>query len=443
MKAVLVSTYDLGRQPFGVASAAAWLARAGADVRCVDLAVEPFDPIAFEGADLVALYLPMHTAARLAARFLPAIRRAAPGARLCCFGLYAALNGESLLELGADAATGGEFEAVLADQMRPEAEGGVRTVLDRQRFLIPLRKGLPALDGYAHLVMPDGTRRVAGATQTSRGCLHRCRHCPVVPVYGGTLRIVQREVVLADVDNLVEAGAGHVTFADPDFFNAPTHSLRIVEEMHRRHPRLSYDVTIKVEHLLRYRRHLDVLKRTGCLFVTTAVESFDDAVLARLEKGHTGSEAVAAVGLLRAAGLGVKPTFIPFHPWTTRSGYAAFLARLAELKLVDDVPPVQLSLRLLITRRSRLLELPEIRRISGPFDPQALVHPWRHPDPDVDEMQRAAAAIAREAAAAGVSPGAVFERFVRLAEGAVAAAGEHTEAPRRAKVPYLEEPWYC
>ncbi len=50
---------------------------------------------------------------------------------------------------------------------------------------------------------------------------------------------------------------------------------------------LTYDVTIKIEHLLKHSSHLEDLKETGCLWVTSAVESIDDRVLKLLDKGHT------------------------------------------------------------------------------------------------------------------------------------------------------------
>src|SRR5712692_8189198 len=64
---VLISTYELGRQPFGLASPAAWLRQVGATVTCLDLAVQPLEERAVASADLVALYVPMHTATRLGA----------------------------------------------------------------------------------------------------------------------------------------------------------------------------------------------------------------------------------------------------------------------------------------------------------------------------------------------------------------------------------------
>ena len=149
---------------------------------------------------------------------------------------------------------------------------------------------------YAHLLMPAGGYRVAGYTEASRGCKHLCRHCPIVPVYSGVFRIVPREIVLEDIRRQVEAGAEHIAFGDPDFFNGPAHALSIVEALHREFPRVSYDVIIKIEHLLRSpAENLEKLRDTGCLFVTSAVESLDDAVLTRLDKGHTRADFLAVV----------------------------------------------------------------------------------------------------------------------------------------------------
>ena len=131
--------------------------------------------------------------------------------------------------------------------------------------------------------MPDGTARVVGSTEATRGCKHLCRHCPIVPVYDGQFRVVPVDVVLADIRAQVAQGAMHVSFGDPDFFNGPTHARRIVEAFHREFPSVTYDAIIKVEHLLTHRELLPVLVETGCLFVTSAVESVDDDALLEWE----------------------------------------------------------------------------------------------------------------------------------------------------------------
>ena len=147
--------------------------------------------------------------------------------------------------------------------------------------------------------------------------------------------------MLADIRQQVAAGAQHITFGDPDFFNGPGHAIRIVEALHREWPWLTYDVIIKVEHLLKHRDLIPVLRRTNCAFVTTAVESFEDAMLERLDKGHTRAGFLEALELMRAAGLPLCPTFIPFTPWTTRESYRAFLREIAALDLVAQVAPIQ------------------------------------------------------------------------------------------------------
>jgi hypothetical protein len=194
--------------------------------------------------------------------------------------------------------------------------------------------------------------------------------------------------VLADIRQQVAAGAGHITFGDPDFFNGPGHAIPLVTALHREFPHLTYDVTIKVEHLLKHAQYLPTLKDTGCLFITSAVESFDERILTIFDKHHTREDFVSALSLCRQAGLSLVPTFVAFTPWTTLAGYRAFLAELVRLGLVDQVSPIQCAIRLLIPPGSRLLELPEVENLVEGLDEAKLSFVWRNPDPRVDELQR-------------------------------------------------------
>jgi radical SAM superfamily enzyme YgiQ (UPF0313 family) len=435
---LLLSTYELGRQPFGLASPAAWLRAAGHRVTVGDLACGALPPDAVEQADLIAFYLPMHTATRLFLRVLDRIKAANPWAHLCAYGLYAPLNENMLRRAGVDSILGGEFEQALVDLAGGKC-GPPRVSLDRLQFQVPDRSGLPPLAAYARLIVDGGERRV-GYTEASRGCKHLCRHCPVVPVYHGAFRVVQTDIVIADVRQQVAAGAEHITFGDPDFFNGPAHAIRIVEALHREWPRLTYDVTIKVEHLLARRDLLHVLRNTGCLFVTSAVESLDDAVLEKLQKGHTHATFLEALDGMRAAGLCLSPTFLPFTPWTTLDGYRRFLRELVELGLAAQVAPIQLAIRLLIPARSLLLDLPEVRTMIEPFDPRGLCYPWRHPDPAVDALCSAVQETIKRGERRRLRRGEIFRQIWDLA-----GAGEFPDVPLedRATIPYLTEPWYC
>jgi len=431
---VFLSTYDLGRQPFGLASPAAWLRRDGHEVTAIDLSRDKLSEDAVRAAGIVAFYLPMHTATRLALPVIRRVRAINPDAKLVAYGLYAQLNDALLRERGIEIVLGPEAEEALVAIAGAAGATGATGALPRLQFIQPDRAGLPALDRYASLQMPDGTHKIVGSTDATRGCKHRCRHCPIVPVYDGQFRVVPVEVVLADIRAQVEQGATHISFGDPDFFNGPTHARRIVEAMHHEHPGLTYDAIIKVEHLLAHHELLPLLAATGCLFITSAVESVDDDVLAKLEKGHTRAGFIAAAALCRDAGVTLVPTFVAFTPWTTIHGYVDMLKVVADLGLVPNVAPVQWGIRLLVTWDSRLLELPEIQSVVGPFDAKTLTFPWTHADPRVDALQHQVMSLAGVRAAR--SREEIFATICELAQVNVL-------LPSRAAIPYMNEPWYC
>ncbi len=247
MPALLISTYDLGRQPFGLASAAAALAKVGVPAVCADLSRDPLSEAAVGEANLVAFFLPMHTATRLALPVIDRVRSLNPGAVLCAYGLYAPLNATLLREHGITEIIGGEFEDDLAalahrtlhvslhaapstSYVGPGTSHVTPSHVQRVQFHVPIRSSLPPLSRYASL-QKGGERLVVGYTEASRGCKHRCRHCPIVPVYDGRFRVVDREIVMADVRQQVAAGAAHVTFGDPDFFNGPKHAVDVIRSL--------------------------------------------------------------------------------------------------------------------------------------------------------------------------------------------------------------------
>ncbi|HEV2222928.1 MAG TPA: CUAEP/CCAEP-tail radical SAM protein [Candidatus Acidoferrales bacterium] len=452
MKIVLISTYELGRQPFGLASPAAWLRAGGSEVLCVDLSREPFSEEAVRDAALIAFHVPMHTATRLAVELLKTIRRLVPAAHICFYGLYAPMNESWLRALGVQTILGGEFEQGLTDLARRIAVGHGADVqcepvisLARQKFAVPDRTGFVVLDQYARLALPNGEKRTVGYTEASRGCKHLCRHCPIVPVYNGIFRIVESDVVLADIRQQVAAGARHITFGDPDFFNGIGHAIPLVEALHSEFPQVTYDVTIKIEHLLKHSEFLPVLRQTGCLFVTSAVESVDDMVLEKLDKHHTRADFLNVVRRLQKIGLTLQPTFLPFTPWTSLESYIELLEVLRENGLVENVAPIQLAIRLLIPAGSRLLELSEVRALVAPFDESAMVYPWKHSDPHVDTLSQELQQIVHAGEKLNQSRSRIFERIETAARRAAGAPAIPKQPPMisRATIPYLTEPWYC
>jgi radical SAM superfamily enzyme YgiQ (UPF0313 family) len=332
--------------------------------------------------------------------------------------------------LGVTHVIGGEFERALVDVIAGGNAPGV--MLDRLAFQVPHRATLPVLQEYAALLV-GSERKISGYTEASRGCKHLCRHCPIVPVYEGKFRVVQRDVVLADVRQQVAAGARHISFGDPDFFNGPAHALAIVKAVHDEFPEITYDVTIKIEHLLNHRDALPELKRTGCLFITSAVESLNDEILERLAKGHTRADFLEVLKITRAHGLTLAPTFVPFTPWTTRADYLDLLRTIRQTDLIENVAPIQLAIRLLIPAGSKLLEIGDLR--VEEFDAEALSWRWVHPDPGMDQL----CADLQKIAACGRSRSETFAAMWEKAFGTAAVP----EIAAKESIPHMSEAWYC
>ena len=204
-------------------------------------------------------------------------------------------------------------------------------------------------------------------------------------------------------------------------------------------------MTIKVEHLLHHAEQLPRLCDTGCLFVTTAVESVDDAVLQRLDKGHTRADFVRTVALFREMGMALQPTFVPFTPWTTLHGYRDLLSVVAEQGLVETVTPIQLGIRLLIPAGSRLLELDDVRQNVGEFDAAGLLYPWKHADSRLDALSVQVQSIASSGDTMKQSRAEIFERIWKAAaaEAQDGASWRLPEIARSAPTPRISEPWYC
>ncbi len=462
MKVLLLSTYELGHQPLAVARPAAHLVAAGHDVRCLDLSVDRFDESAIRAAAFIGISVPMHTATRLGARMADRIRLVHPRCHICFYGLYASLHATTLLDRWADSVIGGEYETPLVELvtsleqvslqgMRPLPVGVITashdggTFLGRQTFLPPRRDLLPPLDRYA-TVDTGGEQRTVGYVEASRGCAHRCLHCPITPVYGGRLRIVPQDIVLADIRQLVRMGAQHITFGDPDFFNGIRHSLGIVRTMHEEFPDLTFDATIKVEHIREHRHSLPLLASSGCLFVVSAVEAVHDHILTHFQKGHTAADIVEVLGIARATGIPLRPTFVPFTPWTTLADYLDLLDFVVGHHLIRHVDPVQLAIRLLVPQGSSLIGTPQMAPFLGTFDDASFAFTWQHPDPRMDGLQEMVAAIVEESASHGDDGLATFARVRQRAyavSGRVPSPLDVHAVESLPPVPRLTEPWFC
>ena len=457
---LLISCYEQGHQPLGLVMPAARLEADGFSPALLDIAVEEFDELRAARALLVAISVPMHTALRLGIKVAKRVRRVNPRCHISFYGLYAALNAEHLLHTVADSCFGGEFEdalvrlAVTLDgggDVRPFQHPPVRREelqsarSHKRRTALASRKGLPPLERYVKLI--DGTaRRTVGYVATTRGCKHLCLHCPIPPVYDGAFFAVPADAVLEDVAQLVDAGATHITFSDPDFFNGPAHARRIARAMHERFPFVTFDYTAKVEHLLRHRSLVRELQVLGSVFVVSAIESLNDRTLDNLKKGHSGNDVIAVIRFFKSIGLALRPSLLPFTPWDSLQDYIELLDMVEREGMIDHVDPVQYGVRLLVPPRSSLLVSEAMTPHLDALDREGLTYRWHHPDARMDDLQRRVSRLAEAAAASGEDAAVTFYRIRGLADSL---GGRDTSSilldypADRPRPPRLSEDWFC
>ena len=431
-RVLLISTYEQGHQPLGVAAPAAALRSAGHSVSAFDLAVESVSPEQLQSsaaeADLIGISTPMHTAARLGIRIARQLEQVSE--KIVFYGLAAG----SLRDLGLGRAISGDTDLHLVALANGESASAV-PVFDRASRVVPDRSILPALDRYASYRDARGGSHVAGYVEATRGCAHRCTHCPLTPIYAGRLRLNGAETVLADVDQQVAAGAEHITFGDPDFLNAPELAIHLLRSASNAHRGITFDATIKVEHLIEHQNLLPEMTALGVTFITSALESVDDRLLQILDKGHTATDLDLALDLTAEAGIALRPTWLSFTPWTSAEHYLGLLEFVESRLLVDLTPPVQLGLRLLVPSHSPLVDpIAEMNSLAS-YDADGLTWNWRHEDPRMDDLQAEIAVLAERQAT-----------FGQIKHAACRALGVEpwpdVDAPHVHR-PGLTEDWFC
>lgn len=436
---LLISCYELGHRPIGLTRPLRALEAAGFAPDAIDIAVEPLDVEKVERARFIGISVPMHTALRLGVHLLERIRQLKQGTpyKICMYGLYATLNADYLLAHGVDFCIADtdstQLVALVASHVKEEQSESLES--DFFAELLPLEM-------YAQFEDKDEVRTV-GYTETTDGCKHLCTHCPIPPVYNGKFFAVQRDTVLAEIGEQVVEGATHITFGDPDFLNGPTHGLRILRAMHETFPSLTFDFTTKIEHILKNREHFSEFAQLGCRFVISAVETLNEQVLTILDKHHTRADVKEAINIVHGAGVALRPTWVPFTPWTTLDDYLDLLQFIDTHGLVYHVDPVQYAVRLLIPPGSYLLKRPETKALSLVLDEASFSYTWVHGDARMDELHKTVNTLVESDARAGVDPLKTFYRIWRLAADMQGQPPPTQEKEAHLPAPRLTEAWFC
>lgn len=388
VKVLAVSTYELGHQPLILAQIASVLTKYDIEFSVVDNSVANYsfntlDDFMLPNNSLpthLIISVPMHTATQLG-KSIAAKAKKLFGEDLVtiAIGLYAKVAAQEP----------GLFDIAIPDLDLNYllSQLNVNETLDQKtlRALVPDRTMLPGLGNYAHFISSN-SKELVGYVETTVGCAHMCRHCPVPVIHKGSFKAIPVATVMSQIDTLYHEGARHITFGDPDFLNGPTHALKILRQMHTKYSDLTFDATIKVEHVLENLDIWDEMRELGLQFIVSAFEHTSDIILKKLAKGHTKNDIVKSISVLRRSGIEVRPSLLPFTPWTTREDLVDLIDFIFEQDLVANVDPVQLSIKLLIPLDSLLLEDADLS--VQQWNSETLSFEWNFPDPAIDQVHK-------------------------------------------------------
>ena len=458
MNVLLIATYESGFQSLGAAVAAAHLKRAEIPVEIHDMSVQAAPTLdKLKTVDWIGFHVPMYHSLPQAFNVARSVKSAGLPAKIFFYGLYATLFREEIMKNYGDVVFNTDWEDHLVDVLKAGKSNGQLAPPDsnlvalgfkkQSRFLAPAREFLPGLDHYAKL-KDNGVELLASSLEASRGCIHPCTHCPLPPVYGGKITLIPKEVVLEDIDNLVRMGARHLCFVDPDFLNAPRHSLSIVEEMNARYPFLTYDFVAKITHFRRHAQWVEKLAPLGLKYALTAMEFNEDTTLEKLRKKHSPQDLEWAIDFLRSLGVHVKPTFVFVNPWVSVEEMMELLDFIERNDLIDCVDPVQYKIRLLLFRNSLLLD-------DAYIDPKTFgatnefYTEWQHENPQIESVYKDLVRVVDHHMNAGSS---FQEAFSAVREVVASYLPENQRGPRSieirsravpGEVPTYDVPNFC
>jgi hypothetical protein len=187
----------------------------------------------------------------------------------------------------------------------------------------------------------------------------------------------------------------------------------------------------------------------------SAFESVDYTTLRILNKGHTAADESAAVILLRAHGIEVRPSWLPFTPWTNATELGAMLDFVVAHDLVGNVDAVQYTIRLLLPEGSLLLSAPQVKSRLESYDAAGLSWVWTAGEAGLDDLQRDLATLVETAGTGteAVGPEDIFadvdarvrahtSRHGLRSSMARPGRGIRSSGPAGPR-PRLNEPWFC
>jgi radical SAM superfamily enzyme YgiQ (UPF0313 family)/N-acetylglutamate synthase-like GNAT family acetyltransferase/2-polyprenyl-3-methyl-5-hydroxy-6-metoxy-1,4-benzoquinol methylase len=398
----LISTYETGFQPLIASTAAAALIQNGITPDVYDLYLDKSDKTGIENHEFFGIGLTLFDSLPGGVAIAEEIREKNPHAHICFYGPYAVLNKERLLRYG-DSCILGDWERPIVrlvqtvlsgndkdwtrlDQVYSFKNRSVKFKFDRDYCVKPARHLLPPVHTYTNTFIENIMNRkmVVGNIETTRGCHHKCKFCSVYATSGTKVKFAKPGVIMADADQLVQAGVEHITFVDAEFINDIKFSLSVVKQIHQKYPHLTYDFTTRIDHVVENEAAIPDFKQTGCIAITTSIEFPREDILEKLHKNITLKHILKGMEILKRNEIKVHTTFVTFNPWTDLEGLMNLSHYIKTNHLEDVIDPIQYETRLHLYKGSPLLKDKALSDIT--IHEQDFHYEWEHPDPQVEEV---------------------------------------------------------
>ena len=375
MKVLLLSFYDLGKQPKIISEIFNKLNSNSTEIDFIDYSLESME-VQLNRYDAIGIYASMHTATVLATQYLS--NKNVPD-KIFTFGLYGRVLSDSDSRI-----------KYIENIEHNELDEYLNLITNDDYSLketIPDRSIFPEISKYARLINGmDET--LTGSVETTYGCKHLCTHCPVPIQFKGRFKTFSEKKIIDDISNQIELGAAHISFNDADFFNGPKYSLKILEKLNNEFPSVTYDSTIKVQHIIKYKDYFKELNNLNMLFVISAFETTNDLVLEILQKNHSARDLDESIEISKVNNIDIRPTWMPFTPWTETTDLHNIIKLIEKYQLRETVDPIQLTIKLLIPKHSLIIDRPEIKKYLGRYDTESFSYRWSYEDIKVDQLQK-------------------------------------------------------
>lgn len=328
--------------PLGLAYLESYLRQEGVAVGVIDCQAEELSlegtvrRILDAGASLVGLSA--HTAlVHAAAAVSEALKQANPAIRTILGGYHiSCLPEESLQEFPTfDFGIYGEGEHSLLALLRALEDGGdlaaVEGLIYRDNGAVRVNPPRPYIRDLDALPPPDwdrfpldrytphynaGVRHREIPLSTGRGCIGRCAMC--ARVTGERVRLRSLESIFAEIDrDLNDFQARSLVFMDETFTSDAARIEAVCDRLLEKGyaERVFWLCETRVNRV--NRALLQKMARAGCRHISFGLESGNQEVLNRLNKGITLAQARDAVGWAREAGILVDDFFILGLPYDT------------------------------------------------------------------------------------------------------------------------------